>query len=181
MFPIQVDDKKEDEKKKDDADKAKDKKASEDKDKKEEDKKTDDKDKKEEEKGGKKEVKVEREPLFDTLSNPARVMKPQLKLVSLEKEAAAKYKPTKDITIGGKPRNTFPLMLNSFNVAYLSPCRHRPDAEHERPAVRHRGARGHQEVVRQRGHRGRARAASALRVHRGLKIKGNRLMIKSGF
>lgn len=52
-----------------------------------------DKDKKDEEAKTKKE-----EATFDTLSNPARVMKPQLKVITLEDP---KYKPLKDIVIGG--------------------------------------------------------------------------------
>ena len=39
------------------------------------------------------------EPLFEVLSNPARVMRPQLQVISMEDPA--KYKPIKDITIGG--------------------------------------------------------------------------------
>merc|ERR1739844_486247 len=55
--------------------------------------------KKEEEK---KEEKVEKpdepEPNFEMLSNPARVMKAQLKVISLED---GKYRPMKDLSIGG--------------------------------------------------------------------------------
>merc|ERR1711992_154736 len=40
----------------------------------------------------------EPEPNFELLSNPARVMKAQLKFVSLED---GKYRPMKDISIGG--------------------------------------------------------------------------------
>merc|ERR1712173_572965 len=40
----------------------------------------------------------EPEPNFELLSNPARVMKAQLKVVSLED---GKYRPMKDISIGG--------------------------------------------------------------------------------
>ena len=49
----------------------------------------------------KKDEKKEDKPeaTFDVLSNPARVMKPQLAVLSLE--APAKYKPVKDISIGG--------------------------------------------------------------------------------
>ncbi len=61
-----------------------------------------DKEKKDEKK--EEEVKKE-EPLFEILSNPARVMKPQLQVVSLE--LPAKYKPMKDLSIGGNS--------NSFN------------------------------------------------------------------
>merc|ERR1719259_1588470 len=39
------------------------------------------------------------DPTFDVLNNPARVMKPQLQVISLEQPA--KYKPVKDISIGG--------------------------------------------------------------------------------
>merc|ERR1712037_640261 len=52
--------------------------------------------KKEEDKEKKKE-----EPNFEMLLNPARVMKPQLRVVELGEEDAARYKPLKDITIGG--------------------------------------------------------------------------------
>ena len=61
------------------------------------DKEKDKKDEKKEE-----EVKKE-EPLFEILSNPARVMRPQLQVVSLE--LPAKYKPMKDLSIGGKSYN----------------------------------------------------------------------------
>merc|ERR1712152_90033 len=54
-------------------------------------KKDDDKEKKEEKAD-------EPEPNFELLSNPARVMKAQLKVVSLED---VKYQPIKDISIGG--------------------------------------------------------------------------------
>merc|ERR1712055_1146084 len=46
----------------------------------------------------KKEKSDEPEPNFELLSNPARVMKAQLKVVSLED---GKYRPIKDISIGG--------------------------------------------------------------------------------
>merc|ERR1712218_577153 len=62
------------------------------KDEKKEDKKEDDKEKKEEK------AADEPEPNFEHLSNPARVMKAQLKVVSLED---VKYQPIKDISIGG--------------------------------------------------------------------------------
>merc|ERR1711997_1308048 len=56
--------------------------------------------KKEEEKKDEKEKEKsdEPEPNFELLSNPARVMKAQLKVVSLED---GKYRPMKDISIGG--------------------------------------------------------------------------------
>merc|ERR1712142_898557 len=44
------------------------------------------------------EDKKEPEPLFEMLSNPARVMKSQLKVINLED---GKYRPMKDISIGG--------------------------------------------------------------------------------
>ena len=70
----------------------KDKKDEEDKDKDGKDKKEeDDKDKKKEED---KEKKKE-EPNFEMLLNPARVMKPQLRVVELGEEDAARYKPLK--------------------------------------------------------------------------------------
>merc|ERR1712123_309280 len=52
--------------------------------------------KKEEEKP--EEEKKEPEALFEMLSNPARVMKAQLKVINLED---GKYRPMKDISIGG--------------------------------------------------------------------------------
>jgi len=54
--------------------------------------KTKDSEKKDEEK------KKEAEPLFDLLANPARVMKAQLKVISLED---GRYRPMKDLSIGG--------------------------------------------------------------------------------
>merc|ERR1739845_327734 len=58
--------------------------------------------KKEEEKKDEKEKEKDKsdepEPNFELLSNPARVMKAQLKVVSLED---GKYRPMKDISIGG--------------------------------------------------------------------------------
>lgn len=39
------------------------------------------------------------EPLFEILSNPARVMRPQLQVISIEEPA--KYRPIKDVSIGG--------------------------------------------------------------------------------
>merc|ERR1711951_307473 len=74
---MEVDEKKEDKKEKMDVDE-----------KKEEDKKEE----KEKDKSG------EPEPNFELLSNPARVMKAQLKVVSLED---SKYRPMKDMSIGG--------------------------------------------------------------------------------
>merc|ERR1711902_328140 len=55
-------------------------------------------DKKEDDKEKKEEKADEPEPNFEHLSNPARVMKAQLKVVSLED---VKYQPIKDISIGG--------------------------------------------------------------------------------
>merc|ERR1712192_326846 len=52
----------------------------------------------------KEEEKKEAEPLFEMLANPARVMKAQLKVVTLED---ARYRPMKDLSIGGI------VMLNS--------------------------------------------------------------------
>merc|ERR1711934_902183 len=54
--------------------------------------------KKEDDKEKKEEKADEPEPNFEHLSNPARVMKAQLKVVSLED---VKYQPVKDISIGG--------------------------------------------------------------------------------
>merc|ERR1711970_318929 len=54
--------------------------------------------KKEEEKKEGEEKKKEAEPLFEMLANPARVMKAQLKVVTLED---ARYRPMKDLSIGG--------------------------------------------------------------------------------
>lgn len=51
-------------------------------------------------KEGKDTVGKKDEATFDILNNPARVMKPQLQVVSLEQPI--KYKPVKDISIGGK-------------------------------------------------------------------------------
>merc|ERR1712233_27774 len=62
--------------------------------KKDDEKKEDKKDEKEKEK-----EKDEPEPNFELLSNPARVMKAQLRVVSLEE--GSKYRPMKDISIGG--------------------------------------------------------------------------------
>merc|ERR1712013_921963 len=45
-----------------------------------------------------KKEKKEAEPNFEMLSNPARVMKAQLKVISLED---ARYRPMKDLSIGG--------------------------------------------------------------------------------
>merc|ERR1719225_1271108 len=77
---MDVDEKKDDKKEKMDVDEKKD-----------DDKKEDKKDEKEKEKD-------EPEPNFEMLSNPARVMKAQLKVVTLEDE---KYMPMKNISIGG--------------------------------------------------------------------------------
>ena len=55
-------------------------------------KEKDEKDKKEE---GEKEKAKKEEPNFEMLSNPARVMKPQLRVVELGEEDAARYKPLK--------------------------------------------------------------------------------------
>merc|ERR1719409_1210644 len=44
------------------------------------------------------EKKKEPEPNFEMLSNPVRVMKAQLKVISLED---ARYRPMKDLSIGG--------------------------------------------------------------------------------
>merc|ERR1711915_392834 len=57
-----------------------------------------DTEKKEEKKDDEKTDKDEPEPLHEMLSNPARVMKAQLKVINLED---AKYRPMKDISIGG--------------------------------------------------------------------------------
>merc|ERR1711983_632040 len=72
---MEVDEKKDDKKEKMDVD----------------EKKDDDKEKKEEKAD-------EPEPNFEMLSNPARVMKAQLKVISLED---ARYRPMKDLSIGG--------------------------------------------------------------------------------
>ncbi|KAH6937999.1 hypothetical protein HPB50_006091 [Hyalomma asiaticum] len=45
------------------------------------------------------EVKAKPEPNFELLSNPARVVKPQLKLLTMPE--GSRYRPIKDITIGG--------------------------------------------------------------------------------
>merc|ERR1712227_379898 len=55
--------------------------------------------KKEEEKKEDEKKADEPEPNFELLSNPARVMKAQLKVVSLEE--GSKYRPMKDLSIGG--------------------------------------------------------------------------------
>merc|ERR1712130_366485 len=52
------------------------------------------------------EKKKEAEPLFEMLANPARVMKAQLKVVTLEDD---RYRPMKDLSIGGI------VMLNRTN------------------------------------------------------------------
>merc|ERR1719268_385973 len=68
--------------------------------KKEEKEKMDVDEKKEEDKKDEKseDDKKEPEPLFEMLSNPARVMKAQLKVINMED---GKYRPMKDISIGG--------------------------------------------------------------------------------
>merc|ERR1712142_661998 len=53
---------------------------------------------KKDEKEKSEEDKKEPEPLFEMLSNPARVMKSRLKVINLED---GKYRPMKDISIGG--------------------------------------------------------------------------------
>merc|ERR1712192_79188 len=53
---------------------------------------------KEEDKKEVEEKKKEAEPLFEMLANPARVMKAQLKVVTLED---ARDRPMKDLSIGG--------------------------------------------------------------------------------
>ena len=45
--------------------------------------------------------KKKEEASFEMLSNPTRVMKPQLRVISLEQASQAKYKPIKDLSIGG--------------------------------------------------------------------------------
>merc|ERR1712111_143647 len=47
---------------------------------------------------GETEEKDKAEATFDMLNNPARVMKPQLQVISLE---GKKYRPVKEITVGG--------------------------------------------------------------------------------
>ena len=61
---------------------------------------TDKKDKKEDDKKDEKDKKKE-EATFEMLSNPTRVMKPQLRVIALEQESQVKYKPIKDVSIGG--------------------------------------------------------------------------------
>ncbi len=60
--------------------------------------KKEDASKKEEEE---KEKKPAEEPFFDTLANPARVMKPQLRVVQLEDTAVEKYNTIKEVNVGG--------------------------------------------------------------------------------
>lgn len=67
----------------------------------EKDKKDDKSEKEGASKDGKEKDKKKEEATFEMLSNPTRVMKPQLKVISLEKESQAKYKPMKDLSIGG--------------------------------------------------------------------------------
>lgn len=45
------------------------------------------------------EVKARPEPNFELLSNPARVVKPQLKVIQMPE--GSRYRPVKDVTIGG--------------------------------------------------------------------------------
>merc|ERR1712179_352371 len=66
-------------------------------DKKEEEEK--EKKEKEEKKKKKEEEKKKEEPNFDTLNNPARVMKPQLKVISMSE--GSRYQPVKDLVSGG--------------------------------------------------------------------------------
>ncbi|KAL7631720.1 UNVERIFIED_CONTAM: hypothetical protein RMT77_017975 [Armadillidium vulgare] len=87
---MDVDEDKKEEKEIKEKEKSKDKSKKEDK--KEEKEKEKEKDKKEEE-------KKKEEPSFDTLNNPARVMKQQLKVVRLSE--SSRYKPVKDLSIGG--------------------------------------------------------------------------------
>merc|ERR1712117_440205 len=58
-------------------------------------------DKDKEKEGKKEESKSKEEPLFEMLANPARVMKPQLRVVELAEEDVARYRPLKDVSIGG--------------------------------------------------------------------------------
>jgi len=81
--------------------KGKESKDKEGKDKKEEDDKDKEKDKEGKDKTEDEKEKPKEEPNFEMLLNPARVMKPQLRVVELGQEDAARYKPLKDITIGG--------------------------------------------------------------------------------
>merc|ERR1711872_1093175 len=62
------------------------------------DEKTVKEDEKKEEGGEEKKEEKKEEPLFEMLSNPARVMKAQLRVVNLEDN---KYEPVKDLNIGG--------------------------------------------------------------------------------
>merc|ERR1711872_1100918 len=62
------------------------------------DEKTVKEDEKKEEGGEEKKEDKKEEPLFEMLSNPARVMKAQLRVVNLEDN---KYEPVKDLNIGG--------------------------------------------------------------------------------
>jgi 26S proteasome regulatory subunit N2 len=58
-----------------------------------------DEEKKDAEKDKKKEEEKKEEPNFELVKNPARVMRPQLKVIQLED--TDKYKSLKDISIGG--------------------------------------------------------------------------------
>lgn len=94
---MEVDDDKEKEKdKKDDKEKEK---AKEDKDDKKTEKKADDKSDKAEKSDKPDEKKKEPEPTFENLSNPARVMRQQLKVISVAE--GSQYVPMKDVSIGG--------------------------------------------------------------------------------
>lgn len=67
------------------------------KDSKESEKDKDGKDKEKEKEG--KEDEKKKEPEFEVLQNPTRVIKPQLKVISLQK--ASRYQPLKDVSCGG--------------------------------------------------------------------------------
>ena len=92
---MDVDDKKEEKEKDKDKEKEKDSKEKESKDNKESTSKDSSKDSKEK----KDEEKKKDEPLFDSLNNPARVMKQQLKVMRMPE--SSRYQPVKDLTIGG--------------------------------------------------------------------------------
>ena len=64
--------------------------------------------------------KKEPEATFDLLSNPARVMKPQLQVIKMENPTStekALYAPIKDISIGGKEIQSV-LKLNQLPLKY---------------------------------------------------------------
>merc|ERR1719447_1940701 len=69
----------------------------------EEKKEKEEKEKKEKEEKEKKEKeekeKKKEEPTFDTLNNPARVMKPQLKVIHMPE--GSRYQPVKELNCGG--------------------------------------------------------------------------------